>query len=185
MLILNRFVKHYVQVYKYLLGNVYHNNSFLIAWLFAKSDHQPAIFEASRTSRSNGPIAILVSSPDPLLAFVTRCKEWLLPPLRYSVESFGQRFGTLFRTRWGGAGRRKLNARAWKRNELCEARSRLYRRRCSRPSIRWKALDEICQMYLSNRIFFKHISPQNVAFQYLLKCKKFAFSNYAAMFTEM
>jgi len=40
-------------------------------------------------------------------------------------------------------------------------------------------------MYLSNRIFFKHISPQNVAFQYLLKCKKFAFSNYAAMFTEV
>jgi len=33
--------------------------------------------------------------------------------------------------------------------------------------------------------FSKNISPQNVAFQYLLKCKKFAFSNYAAMFTEM
>ena len=145
-------------MYKYLLGNVYHNNLFLIAWLFAKSDHQPAIFGASRTSRSNGPIAILVSSPDPLLAFVTRCKEWLLPPLRYSVESFGQRFGTLFWTRWGGVGRRKLNATAWKLNELWEARSRLYRRRFLQVTIRWKALDEIYQIYIPFHLSDRKIS---------------------------
>ena len=48
----------------------------------------------------------------------------------------------------GGAARWKLNPRAGKLNELEEARSRLYRRQILQVNIRWKALDEICKIYM-------------------------------------
>ena len=60
--------------------------------------------------------------------------------------------------RAGGAARWKLNPMTWKLNELCEARSRLYRRQILQVNVRWKALDEIYKIYM-----FLHRSDLNIS----------------------